>query len=169
MDLAYRCILLAPLGYAMHKMDLPPCAVETPEDVATIIDIRLAAKEAEERKALWRSQKPTFAVVTALALGLRRLRAEVRRRVDAWKTLAASAASILPATDAITVTPFPLQSQRSEFHAPRRRNSFHTSFNGWATSTGASFIRFLRWAIPPMETFRENPEHCFLCVTYIRS
>ena len=54
MDLAYRCILPAPLGYAIHKMDIPPCAVETPEDVATIMDIRLAAKEAEERKALLR-------------------------------------------------------------------------------------------------------------------
>ena len=118
MDLAYRCILPAPLGYAMRKMDLPPCAVETPEDVATIMDIRLATKEAEERKALWRSQKPACAVVTALALGLRRLRAEVRRRVDAWKTLPASAASILPATDAITVTPSPHQSQRGELHIP---------------------------------------------------
>ena len=151
----------------MHKMDPPPCAVETPEDVATIMDMGLAAKEAEEREVLWRSQKPAFAVVTALALGLRRLRAEVRRRVDAWKTIAASAASIPPTTDALTVAPSPHQSQRDEPHTPRRRNSFHTSFNRWATSTGVPFIRSLGRAITLMETTIERTRSTILCALHI--
>ena len=78
-DLAYRCVMRSPLGYAIHEVDHPPVDERTIEEVATLLDINLASKEAEDRSALWRAQKPAIAVATALALGLRRLRAEVRR------------------------------------------------------------------------------------------
>ena len=160
MDLVYRCVMPAPLGNAIHKVDCPPRAEETStEDVGTILDINLAAKEAEHRSALWRSQKPTIAVITALALGLRRLRAEVRRRVDAWKIMAASAASMSPTTDVFPVTQSPSQPHRDDPHTPCRRSSFHTAFNRWAKSTGAAFIRSLRWVIPSVESAIERTRY----------
>jgi hypothetical protein len=114
MDLAYRCVMPSPLGYAIHKVDPPPIDEPTIEEVAALLDINLASKDAEDRSALWRAQKPPIAVATALALGLRRLRAEVRRRVDAWKVLAASAASMRHSPHASPATPSPFQLQRED-------------------------------------------------------
>ena len=48
----------------------------------------LILQDTERRAKLWKSQKPTTMVVTILALGLRKLRAELRRRTDAWKIMA---------------------------------------------------------------------------------
>ena len=90
MDLAYRCVLPSSIGYAIHKMEVPLVSEPTVEDVATLLDMRRLCKEDEDRIAIWQKQRPVIMVVTALALGLRRLRAEVRRRVDAWKILASS-------------------------------------------------------------------------------
>ena len=89
MDLAYRCVLLSPLGYAIHKADIPLEGEPTIEDVATLLDIHRLSQEAEDRIALWLAQRRAIMVVTPFALRLRRLRAEVRRRVGAWKILAA--------------------------------------------------------------------------------
>ena len=93
MDLAYRCVLPSPIGYAIHKMEVPRVSEPTIEDVATLVGVRRLSMEDEDRITMWQKQRPVIMVVTALALGLRRLRAEVRRRVDAWKILASSAAS----------------------------------------------------------------------------
>ena len=85
MDLAYRCVLPSSVGYAIHKMEVPHVSEPTVEEVATLLDPGRLCKEDEDRKVLWQKQRPVIMVVTALALGLRKLRAEVRRRVDAWK------------------------------------------------------------------------------------
>ena len=85
----------ASLGYAIQKIEpLPGITETTIEDVATLLDINLAAKESADRSALSRTQKPTITVRTALAFGLRRISAEIGRRVDAWIILAASAAAV---------------------------------------------------------------------------
>ena len=47
MDLAYRCVLLSPIGYAIHKIEVPRVSEPTIEDVATILDALRMAKEAE--------------------------------------------------------------------------------------------------------------------------
>ena len=142
MDLAYRCVLPSPIGYAIHKIEVHRVSEPTIEDVATLLDAPRMAKEAEARIALWRKQRPAVMVVTALALGLRRLRAEVRRRVDAWKISAASAASAPQAIHLPSTGP-DAQPLREKSPTPCRRNSFFSAFATWATSTGASFIRTL--------------------------
>ena len=88
-DLAYRAVLPAALGYAIHKMDQPPTCEEPYEEEATIFESNLIMMESERRARLWKAQKPTTMVVTILALGLRKLRAELRQRIDAWKIIAA--------------------------------------------------------------------------------
>ena len=141
MDLAYRCVLLSPIGYAIHKIEVPRVSEPAIEDVATLLDAPRLSKEAEDRIALWRKQRLAIMVVTALALGLRRLQAEVRRRVDAWKILAASAASVPQATH-LQSTGLDVQPLREVSPTPCGRNSFSPAFATWATSTGASFIVF---------------------------
>ena len=150
LDLAYRCILPAPLGYAIHRMEVPPICEPVSEEFATLLDARGIANEAEGTAALWRSQRPAIMVVTTLALGLRKLRAEVRRRVEAWKTLAGSAAPFLhssqaPSNELVAV------SQPEDHLSPRLRCSFNVSFANWATSSGMLFISTLRGAIPPRD------------------
>ena len=108
-------------------MEIPPVCEPVIEEVATLLDARCIANEVEGTAALWRFQRPAMTVVTTLALGLRKLRAEVRRRVEAWKTLAGSAAPLLhssqsPSTDLVALSP-------PEDHlSPRRRCSFNVSF-----------------------------------------
>lgn len=52
-DLAYLCVMPASLGYAIQKIEPPPGITEpTIEDVATLLDINLAAKESADRNAL---------------------------------------------------------------------------------------------------------------------
>ena len=137
MDLAYRCVLPSPLGYAIHKIDIPPEGEPTIEDDATLLDMHRLSKEAEDRLALWRAQRPAIMAVTALALGLRRLRAEVRR-----------------------------QSQLEDHQTPRRRCPFHPAFREWATSFGVSFIRTLRWAIPSLDIAIERTRTTARCATH---
>ena len=114
------------------------------------MDASRATKESEDTTALWKSQRPAIVVVTTLALGLRKLRAEVRRRVDAWKTLAGSSVPLIhgsqfPSTDLFS----PLQSD--DHLTTRRRCSFSASFANWAASSGATFMSALRRAIPPKD------------------
>ena len=71
LDLAYRCVLPAPLGYAIHRMEVPPVCEPVIEEVATLLDARCIANEVEGTAALWRFQRPAITVVTTLALGLR--------------------------------------------------------------------------------------------------
>ena len=129
-------------------------------------DVQRLAKEVEDTPALWGFQRPAIMVVTTLALGLRKLRAEVRRRVNAWKILAGSAASLLHISH---LPPIELDaSSQSEDHlTPRRRCSFNVSFANWATSSGSSFIRTLRWAIPPRDTAITRIRYAAPCARYV--
>ena len=95
LDLAYRAVLPASLGYAIHRMEVPPGSAPAIEEVASLLDVQRLAKEVEDTTALRRFQRPAIMVVTTLALGSRKLRAEVRRRVNGWKILAGSVASLL--------------------------------------------------------------------------
>ena len=145
MDLAYRCVLPSPIGYAIHKMEVPRVSEPTVEDVATLLDVRRLSKEDEDRVAMWQRQRPVIMVVTVLAVGFRRLRAEVRRRVDAWKILASSGGAIAqPLISSPTVRE--VQLIRDVSPIPGRRNSFHSAFTRWAISSGEPFIRTLRLA-----------------------
>ena len=140
----------APLGYAIHKVDAPSIPDPVIEEVATLLDASLVTKESEEVAALWKSQRPAIVVVTTLALGLRKLRAEVRRRVDAWKTLAGSSAPLIHGSQSPSSDFFsPLQSD--DHLSTRRRCSFSASFANWAASSGATFMNALRGAIPPRD------------------
>ena len=103
-DLAYRCVLPAAIGYAIHTVQIPLVCQEAAEDYATIFDSLLICKEQEALASLWKKQKPTILVVTTLALGLRKLRAEVRRRVGAWKILASASDSNEPLASQPTIT-----------------------------------------------------------------
>ena len=105
-------------------------------------------------------------VVTTLALGLRKLRAEVRRRVNAWKILAGSAASLLR-TSQLPPIELDAPSQSEDQLTPRRRNSFNLSFANWATSSGSSFIRTLRWAIPPRDIAITRIRYAAPCARYV--
>ena len=63
-------------------MDVPWVSKPTVEDVATLLDVRRLSKEDEDRVVMWQRQKHVIMVVTVFALRFRRLRAEVRRRVE---------------------------------------------------------------------------------------
>ena len=54
MDLAYRCVMPAPLGYAIHRIEVLHVSVPTTEEVAIIMDAQQFAKAVEVTIALWR-------------------------------------------------------------------------------------------------------------------
>ena len=87
-------------------------------------------------------------VVTILALGLRKLRAEIRLRIDAWKTMAAIELPPPP-----PVSPLTNSAIIPDHKEPLRvRNAFQTSFDLWLGTGGWQYIRSLRWAIPTAVT-----------------
>ena len=143
-DLAYRAVLPAALGYAIHRMDQPRIGVDPTEEEATICDSSLITMESERRSKLWKAQRPTTMVVTILALGLRKLRADLRQRVDAWKNIA-----VLEYPSVITILPTtvddPLSPQEGSTHP---RVVFQSSLSAWCNGSGSQFIRNLRWAMP---------------------
>ena len=153
---------LSSIGYAIHKMEVPHVSEPTVEEVATLLDPSRLCKEDEDRIALWQKQRPVIMVVTALALGLRKLRAEVRRRVDAWKSLASSVGV------AEQLTPHQLiahdvQLIRDISPTPGRRIPFHSAFTRWASSNGEQFIRSLRWALPSRDSAIERTRYFIRC------
>ena len=129
-------------------MEQPPTSEESYEEEATILESNLIMQESERRARLWKSQKPTTTVVTILALGLRKLRAELRQRIDAWKIMSAmehpSAIVAAPSTydDALLTHEEPI----------RLRVVFQSLFSQWCNGSGTQYIRTLRWAIPSPET-----------------
>ena len=54
-----------------------------------MLEFSIIMMESDRRAKLWMAQKPTTMVVTILAFGLRKFRAELRQRIDAWKIIAA--------------------------------------------------------------------------------
>ena len=57
-----------------------------------------AAREIEKRTNKWKKQQPIITVAMTLALGLRTMRAELRRRVEAWKELTTLAGRTIETT-----------------------------------------------------------------------
>ena len=87
-------------------------------------------------------------VVTILALGLRKLRAELRQRIDAWKIIAA-----LEYPSAIVAAPSTYDDALLTHEEPiRLRVVFQSLFSQWCNGIGTQYIRNLRWAIPSPET-----------------
>ena len=78
-------------------------------------------------------------VVTILALGLRKLRAELRQRIDAWKIIATIEypSSLVAAPS--TYDPAPL----SHEEPIRVRAAFQSSFDHWSNIIGTQYIRSL--------------------------
>ena len=52
-----------------------------------MIEIEGAASEMEKRTNKWKQQEPVIKIVSTLALGMRKMRPELRRRVYAWNEL----------------------------------------------------------------------------------
>ena len=99
--------------------------------------------------SLWRAQQPQIDITNALVLGLRRMKPEFRRRVDAWKAFAiASSHSPTPADDSATVPPN-TPSQPDQLSSTAKRSSFEFSFRRWAMANGAGTAKNLRWIIAP--------------------
>ena len=88
-DLAYRGVMPAALGRAIQNVDIEKEDKDPDlEWFATIYDPAQTTQDADRRSTLWRLQQPAIMVFTTLVLGLRWLRAELRRRVKAWKAVA---------------------------------------------------------------------------------
>ena len=86
-------------------------------------------------------------VVTILALGLRKLRAELRRRTDAWKIIATiEYPSFLSTAPPTHNTALPIHEEPL-----RVRTAFQSSFDHWYNTGGIQYIRSLRWGIPTVE------------------
>ena len=140
-------LLPAALGYAIHKVKYLQTIGESYEEDATILNSTIILQETERRAMLWKSQKPTTMVVTILALGLRKLRAELRRRTDAWKIIATiEYPSFLSAAPPTHNTAFTIHEEPLCV-----RTAFQSSFDHWYNTGGIQYIRSLRWAIPTVE------------------
>ena len=59
-DLAYSCVLPAPLGYGIHRVEAPPFREPVFEEVAILLDASRVTKEPEDTTALWKSQGQLF-------------------------------------------------------------------------------------------------------------
>ena len=80
-------------------------------------------------------------IVITLALGLRKIRAELRRRVNAWKELIIFADYAVPETIEEQLVQSD-ESEQEEVATPKRnRKSFHNRFRQWANAHGAETIR----------------------------
>ena len=91
-DMAYRAIVPAPLERAIMKINKDEDAYSDDAEHATILETDGATHKIEKRTNKLKKQKPVITVVMILALGLRKMRAELRRRVIAWTELMVLAA-----------------------------------------------------------------------------
>ena len=57
----------APLGYAIHGMEVQLVSAPTIEEVAILFDVHRFIKDAEDTPVLWRFHRPAIMVVTTLA------------------------------------------------------------------------------------------------------
>ena len=89
--MAYRVVIPAPLSRAIMKINENDDGYSDPEEYAKTIEFDEAAREIGKRNNKWKKQQPVMTVIITLALGLGKLRAELRRRVEAWKDLSSLA------------------------------------------------------------------------------
>ena len=90
-DMAYRVVIPAPLGRSIMKVNEKDDRYSDEEEYATTLESDEAAREICKRSSNWKKRHPVMAVIITLPLGLRKLRAEFRRRVEAWKHLSSLA------------------------------------------------------------------------------
>ena len=83
-----------------------------------------------------------------LALGRRKMRAELRRRVNAWKEPKSLSDYAVMETIEEHVIQLDESVQEEVVTPIRIRKSFHTRFRQWPKSDGAEAISKLRWTIP---------------------
>ena len=107
-----------------------------------------ANHEIERRTSKWKKQQPVMSVVMTLALGLRKRRSELRRRVEAWKELTSLEDYIVDETvdEYVVHTDEPVQEVIAT--STQIRTPFHARFKHWANNGGSEIIRKLRWTIP---------------------
>ena len=83
-----------------------------------------AAGEAETRAAKWK-QQPVMTIVTTLALGLKNIKTELTRIVDAWKELATLACHIPIDTTDEVIRQIDSSTQNASETATQKRMPFH--------------------------------------------
>ena len=83
-------------------------------------------------------------IVTILALGLRKLRASLKLRVDAWKNIA----SLEYPPDATVDFAVPAEHLPPHARPAFPRVSFQSALSSWCQGSGVKFIHNLRWALP---------------------
>ena len=106
-DLACKGVMPIAFGRAIQQADKDEENVDVDiDDASTIFKLFQAAPEAETRATARRSQQPAITVITTLVLGLKWIRAQIRGRVDAWKSLAATS-SLLPINMPLSPTASP--------------------------------------------------------------
>ena len=93
-DMAYRGVIPARLGWAIPKIKKEEDIYSDDDEHATILKTEGARREMEKRMAKRKQQQSVITIVMTLVLGIRKMRAELRRRVDAWKELVTSFATI---------------------------------------------------------------------------
>ena len=88
-DLAYICVILAAIGKAIPNIEKEEDAIYflKGEGYATSMETMNAPGEAETRAAKWKQQR-VMTIVISFAIGLKKMKAELIRRVDAWKEFA---------------------------------------------------------------------------------
>ena len=87
-------------------------------------------------------------VIITLALGLRKLRAELRRPVEAWKDLTFLAHIDTDGTQVANIDQYEETSITPSASQSQSRSTFHVRFSRWACNNGKEIIRKLRWKIP---------------------
>ena len=119
------------------------------DEYAIIYDTDRAGQDADKRATLWLAQQPSITITTTLVMGLRRMRAKLRRRIEAWKALATASAQPRPHDDDSATKSLEVPPQPSLPIPTTWRSSFESSFGRWAGTQGADTIRDLRWPIAP--------------------
>ena len=118
------------------------------EEYATTLESDEVAREIGKRSSKWKKQQPVMTVVIILAFGLRKLRAELRRRVEAWKHLSSLAYLDTNGTQTATIDQYEETSTIPCVSQSQNRSTFHFRFTRWANNNGKEIIRKLRWKIP---------------------
>lgn len=170
-DLAYRGVMPRALGDALSDESagtttVAPGSVESveyePEEdeaYATRREVDDALQEAFRRAGALRRHRAAIRITTLLILGLRRIRAEYSRRIEAWKTmweLSIDSANRRAGQQglegpALCIAPGEVGPEivSARAHAAARCQELRRCIAAWAASaSGTRQIRLLRWALP---------------------
>ena len=82
-----------------------------------------------------------MAVIITLALGLWKLRAELRRRVEAWKHLSSLAYVDTNGTQTSNIDQYEETSTIPSVSQSQNRSTFHARFMQWVNNDGKEIVR----------------------------